>query len=162
MLDLLIEGASDIGYSRVVLDSLDFMTAVHGLYRSWGFADREPYPESEIPSEYQSHWISWSCNWAPNRMFLLRLGPIIRGPRSSRIGSGRWRLWGRRGAAALSKVTRARMLACADGVTAIDKAGVTLGAASRSVVGLPILHVQRVRPFPAAGAVVVTDLPVER
>ena len=57
MLDLPIEAASDVGYSRVVLDSPDFMTAAHGLYRSRGFADREPYPESEISSEYQSHWI---------------------------------------------------------------------------------------------------------
>ena len=57
MLDLPIEAASDVGYSRVVLDRPDFMTAAHGLYRSRGFADREPYPESEIPSEYQSHWI---------------------------------------------------------------------------------------------------------
>jgi hypothetical protein len=44
MLDLPIEAASDVGYSRVVLDSPDFMTAAHGLYRSRGFADREPYP----------------------------------------------------------------------------------------------------------------------
>jgi GNAT superfamily N-acetyltransferase len=57
MLDLLIEAASNAGYSRLVLDSPDFMTAAHGLYRSRGFADREPYPESEIPREYQSHWI---------------------------------------------------------------------------------------------------------
>jgi GNAT superfamily N-acetyltransferase len=57
MLDRLIQSASDAGYSRIVLDSPDFMTAAHALYRSRGFADREPYPESEIPSEYQSHWI---------------------------------------------------------------------------------------------------------
>jgi hypothetical protein len=27
------------------------------LYRSSGFIDIEPYPESEIPDEYKSHWI---------------------------------------------------------------------------------------------------------
>lgn len=57
MLDLLIGAASESGYSRLVLDSPDFMTAAHGLYRSRGFVDSGPYPESEIPSEYRSHWI---------------------------------------------------------------------------------------------------------
>ena len=33
------------------------MTAAHGLYRSEGFAEIEPYAESEIPDEHKSHWV---------------------------------------------------------------------------------------------------------
>jgi GNAT superfamily N-acetyltransferase len=57
MLDRLVAAAWRAGYQRVRLDSPDFMTAAHGLYRSSGFIDIEPYPESEIPDEYKSHWI---------------------------------------------------------------------------------------------------------
>jgi len=34
-----------------------FMTAAHDLYRSAGFTDIEPYPESEIPDAYKPHWV---------------------------------------------------------------------------------------------------------
>jgi GNAT superfamily N-acetyltransferase len=57
LLDRLVATARRAGYQRVRLDSPDFMTAAHGLYRSSGFIDIEPYPESEIPDEYKSHWI---------------------------------------------------------------------------------------------------------
>ncbi len=57
MLDRLITSAQAAGYARVRLDSPDFMTAAHGLYRSSGFRDIGPYPESEIPDEYKSHWV---------------------------------------------------------------------------------------------------------
>ena len=57
MLDRLVAAARKAGYQRVRLDSPDFMTAAHGLYRSSGFIKIEPYPESEIPDEYKSHWI---------------------------------------------------------------------------------------------------------
>jgi hypothetical protein len=33
------------------------MTAAHGLYRSSGFVETEPYPQSEIPDRYQPHWL---------------------------------------------------------------------------------------------------------
>ncbi len=33
------------------------MTAAHDLYRSTGFVDIEPYPESEILDEYKTHWV---------------------------------------------------------------------------------------------------------
>jgi hypothetical protein len=33
------------------------MTAAHGLYRSSGFVEIEPYPESEIPDERKPHWV---------------------------------------------------------------------------------------------------------
>jgi ribosomal protein S18 acetylase RimI-like enzyme len=57
MLDELIRTATAAGYDRIRLDSPDFMTAAHGLYRSRGFVAIDPYPESEIPDEYKSHWV---------------------------------------------------------------------------------------------------------
>jgi GNAT superfamily N-acetyltransferase len=57
MLDRLIAAASTAGYERIRLDSPDFMTAAHGLYRSSGFVSIGPYPESEIPDEHKSHWV---------------------------------------------------------------------------------------------------------
>jgi GNAT superfamily N-acetyltransferase len=53
----LISAAGDAGYARVRLDSPDFMTAAHALYRSTGFVDIDPYPESEIPDRYKTHWV---------------------------------------------------------------------------------------------------------
>ncbi|HEY3213976.1 MAG TPA: GNAT family N-acetyltransferase [Actinomycetota bacterium] len=57
MLDRLVGAARAAGYQRVRLDSPDFMTAAHALYRSRGFMDIGPYPQSEIPDEYKPHWI---------------------------------------------------------------------------------------------------------
>jgi len=57
MLDRLIEAARTVGYQRVRLDSPDFMTAAHGLYRSSGFVEIEPYAESEIPDRHKRHWV---------------------------------------------------------------------------------------------------------
>jgi GNAT superfamily N-acetyltransferase len=57
MLDGLIAAARSAGYRRIRLDSPDFMTAAHGLYRSEGFVEIGPYAESEIPDEYRSHWV---------------------------------------------------------------------------------------------------------
>ncbi len=57
MLEALISAARDAGYSLVRLDSPDFMTAAHSLYRSEGFEDIGPYAESEIPDEFKSHWV---------------------------------------------------------------------------------------------------------
>jgi len=56
MLDRLISDAEAAGYTSVRLDSPLFMTAAHALYRSRGFTDIAPYPESEIPDRYKSHW----------------------------------------------------------------------------------------------------------
>ena len=49
--------ADDDGYRTVWLDSPDFMTAAHGMYRSAGFTDIAPYAESEIPDEIKSYWV---------------------------------------------------------------------------------------------------------
>jgi hypothetical protein len=45
------------GYPRIRLDSADFMTGAHGLYRSGGFVDIDPYPGSEIPDRYKPYWV---------------------------------------------------------------------------------------------------------
>jgi len=57
MLEQLIDAARRIGYRRVRLDSPDFMTPAHKLYRSCGCAEIDAYPESEIPDPYRQHWI---------------------------------------------------------------------------------------------------------
>lgn len=57
ILDQLIDAARLAGYERICLDSSEFMTAAHRLYRSSGFGDIGPYPESEIPDEHKSHWV---------------------------------------------------------------------------------------------------------
>lgn len=57
LLEGLIERAAGDGYRAVWLDSPDFMTAAHGMYRSAGFTDIAPYPESEIPDELKSYWV---------------------------------------------------------------------------------------------------------
>jgi hypothetical protein len=57
MLDDLIAAASAAGYERIRLDSPDFMTSAHALYRSSGFITIGPYPESEIPDQFRSHLV---------------------------------------------------------------------------------------------------------
>lgn len=55
LLEALIVEAREIGYSMLRLDSASFMKVAHSLYRSTGFQEIEPYPESEVPPEYQAH-----------------------------------------------------------------------------------------------------------
>ena len=57
LLEALIDEARDAGYPKVRLDSARFMKAAHSLYRSAGFREIEPYPESEIPLDFQENWI---------------------------------------------------------------------------------------------------------
>jgi GNAT superfamily N-acetyltransferase len=57
MLDRLVSAARESAYRRIRLDSPDFMVAAHALYRSSGFVQIGPYPESEIPDEYKPHWL---------------------------------------------------------------------------------------------------------
>lgn len=56
LLAAIIEEARFIGYSKIRLDSACFAKKAQTLYRSFGFKDIEPYPESELPKEYHSHW----------------------------------------------------------------------------------------------------------
>lgn len=53
----LLEEARKISYRAIRLDSTRYMVNAHDLYRSFGFQEIAPYPESEIPKEYHAHWI---------------------------------------------------------------------------------------------------------
>ena len=57
LLDALLVAGRHEGYSRVLLDSVGFMHDAHRLYRSAGFVDSAPHPESEIPEDLQRHWV---------------------------------------------------------------------------------------------------------
>jgi GNAT superfamily N-acetyltransferase len=57
LMEKLLEEADQIGYEHLRLDSARFMTAAHNLYRSFGFREIEPYAGSEVPLEFQKHWI---------------------------------------------------------------------------------------------------------
>jgi ribosomal protein S18 acetylase RimI-like enzyme len=57
LLRQLLEESRQIGYERVRLDSARFMAEAHQLYRTSGFREIEAYEGSEIPKEFQSHWI---------------------------------------------------------------------------------------------------------
>ncbi len=57
LVEELIAAAREIGFARLRLDSARFMRAAHSLYRSAGFTEIDPYPESEIPAEFQANWI---------------------------------------------------------------------------------------------------------
>ena len=51
----LLEEARKVGYRIIRLDSTRYMVNAHDLYRSFGFQEIAPYPESEIPKEYHAH-----------------------------------------------------------------------------------------------------------
>jgi GNAT superfamily N-acetyltransferase len=57
LLNQLLEEARQIGYERIRLDSARFMKEAHQLYRTNGFREIEAYEGSEIPKEFQDHWI---------------------------------------------------------------------------------------------------------
>lgn len=57
LLEAILNEARQIGYRTVRLDSARFMQAAHALYRSAGFREIEPYPESEIPPDFRANWI---------------------------------------------------------------------------------------------------------
>ncbi|MFH4968048.1 GNAT family N-acetyltransferase [Gaetbulibacter sp. M240] len=52
ILEGLLAASKQAGYKKVRLDSPKFMEAAHGLYRSFGFRDIDPYPEMEIPTSF--------------------------------------------------------------------------------------------------------------
>jgi GNAT superfamily N-acetyltransferase len=49
LLGKLIGQSVAMGHTVLRLDSAWFMEAAHGLYRSFGFKEIGPYPESEVP-----------------------------------------------------------------------------------------------------------------
>jgi GNAT superfamily N-acetyltransferase len=57
LLNRRLDEAPQLGYERVRLDSARFMIDAHRLYRTSGFHEIESYEGSEIPQEFQHHWI---------------------------------------------------------------------------------------------------------
>ncbi|MCK2244460.1 MULTISPECIES: GNAT family N-acetyltransferase [unclassified Crossiella] len=56
LLDGLVDQAIRLGASTIRLDTARFMADAQGMYRSRGFAQREPYPGTEIPPHLQQYW----------------------------------------------------------------------------------------------------------
>jgi GNAT superfamily N-acetyltransferase len=63
----LIQESRGIGYPRLRLDSPRSWKPSHALYHAMGFREIEPYPESEIPAEFQEHWIFMELPLVPTR-----------------------------------------------------------------------------------------------
>ena len=57
LLAQLLEKAKEFGFSSVRLDTGEFMTAAHRVYRLAGFQERERYLESEVPTSFLPHWL---------------------------------------------------------------------------------------------------------
>ena len=57
LLQAIIHEAWQIGYSKIRLDTAPFAKEAQALYRSLGFQEIEPYPESEIPETYRPSWV---------------------------------------------------------------------------------------------------------
>lgn len=57
ILDRLIEEARAMNARVLRLDTCRFMTDAQRLYRSRGFIERDPYPETEIQPRIQRHWL---------------------------------------------------------------------------------------------------------
>ncbi len=57
LLNHLLEKGRRIGYKTIRLDSARFMVEAHGLYRACGFRQIGAYAGSEIPTDFQEHWI---------------------------------------------------------------------------------------------------------
>jgi GNAT superfamily N-acetyltransferase len=58
LIETIINEASNIGYSKIRLDSAPFAKEAYTLYRVCGFQDIEPYLEkTEIPLEYRAKWV---------------------------------------------------------------------------------------------------------
>ena len=56
LVDQLIAMLRPSGYGRIWLDSPDFMTAAHRLYRASGFVETGPYAGNEIPEALWPQW----------------------------------------------------------------------------------------------------------
>lgn len=65
LVDELVAMMRSAGYGRVRLDSPNFMTAAHRLYRANGFVEIGPYPESEIPEAYWPNWLFMERSLGP-------------------------------------------------------------------------------------------------
>ena len=57
MLEQLLKKGKEFGYLTVRLDTGKFMDAAQYVYRSAGFQEREKYPETEVPPQFQPFWL---------------------------------------------------------------------------------------------------------
>jgi GNAT superfamily N-acetyltransferase len=57
LLQALLDAARVDGFTSIRLDSARFMLHAHALYRSFGFTDISPYPESEVPPQFHADWL---------------------------------------------------------------------------------------------------------
>jgi GNAT superfamily N-acetyltransferase len=57
LLQALLDEARAHGFTSVQLDSARFMHDAHALYRSFGFTEIPPYPESEVPPQFHADWL---------------------------------------------------------------------------------------------------------
>jgi len=62
LLDHVIEDARFEGYSYILLDSVEFMQQAQSLYRSRGFKQIDPYPESEMTDSLSKYLIYMSLD----------------------------------------------------------------------------------------------------
>ena len=66
LLNRLLQEAQHSGYQLVRLDSAGFMKEAHQLYRSIGFKEIAAYEGSEIPKDFQEHWVFMEMNLEPD------------------------------------------------------------------------------------------------
>lgn len=57
LVDQLVATVRPLRYGRIRLDSPNFMTAAHRLYRASRFVEIGPYPGNEIPEALWPHWL---------------------------------------------------------------------------------------------------------
>ena len=67
LINQLLEEATQIGYERVRLDSARFMKEAHHLYQIMGFGEIKAYEGSEIPKEFQEHWVFMEMDLRGNK-----------------------------------------------------------------------------------------------
>ncbi len=69
LISRLLEEAKRVGYTLIRLDSAGFMKEAHQLYKTTGFHEIEAYEGSEIPKEFQNHWIFMEMNISENQNY---------------------------------------------------------------------------------------------
>lgn len=52
----IVDDATAFGYQTMVLDTAPFMQSAQKIYREFGFVDRGPYEEVEVPQEFHAIW----------------------------------------------------------------------------------------------------------
>jgi len=57
MLTQLLKKGEEFGFSTIRLDTGKFMDAAQYVYRSAGFQEREKYPETEVPPQFEPFWL---------------------------------------------------------------------------------------------------------